>query len=184
MTRTSERRFSIASSGVSVNLDGGNEKMPRSVRSTEDFEKLLHLRLDQIANFSEHLRRHFPGVRDLPVDAVPGAHQRTLVAAAHRHGGVKVLSVEVVQPLGGVGGQVVADFLHRRDRSGIDPTGWAGTGAEGFDLTAPVEASERLGHLAAVGVLHADEQDALHDRTFFRGGTIQPIYYLNRFPII
>jgi hypothetical protein len=32
---------------------------------------------------------------------------------------------------------------------------------------APVEAGERLGHLAAVGVLDADEQDTLHEHVSF-----------------
>ena len=47
---------------------------------------------------------------------------------------------------------------------GIDPTGRAGTGAERLDLTGPVDAGERLGHLAPVRVLDADENDFLHEQ--------------------
>ena len=58
--------------------------------------------------------------------------------------------------------QVVAQLGHEADRLRVDLPRRLRAGAERLDAVAAVDARERLGHLAAVGVLDADEQDALH----------------------
>src|SRR4051794_22180609 len=61
-----------------------------------------------------------------------------------------------------VRGQVVAKLPHCRDGPGVHLPARPRAGAEGLDAVAAVDAGERLGHLAAVRVLDADEQDPLH----------------------
>ena len=65
--------------------------------------------------------RHLLGVRDAPVLPVAGAHQRSLVAAAHRHGRVVVHVRDLGQALGAMPCKVVADLAHRLDGLGVDP---------------------------------------------------------------
>src|SRR5262249_51015521 len=56
--------------------------------------------------------------------------------------------------------QVVAAFGHELDGPGVDAPRRAGAGAVRLDALAAMEPGEGLGHLAAVAVLDADEEDA------------------------
>ena len=58
--------------------------------------------------------------------------------------------------------EVIADLGHEFDRTRVNPARWPRTGAERFDPVAAVQVGERLGDLAAVTVLDADEEDAFH----------------------
>src|SRR5262249_26839117 len=83
-----------------------------------------------------------------------------LVAAAHRHGGVILHFGDLRKALGTVLRQVVAAFGHELDGPGVDAPRRAGAGAVRLDALAAMEPGEGLGHLAAVAVLDADEEDA------------------------
>lgn len=62
------------------------------------------------------------------------------------------------------GGELLAYFGHHRDDPGLGDAGRARTGAAGLHRRATEQAREGFGHLAAVGVLHADEENPLHRR--------------------
>ena len=111
--------------------------------------------------------RHVARVGDGPLLAAGGAHQRARVATAHRHRHVYHLAVERVERLRPVRRQVVADLLHRLDGPRVDAARGPRPGAVRLDDPGAVHARERLGHLAAVAVLDADEQDALHGQASF-----------------
>jgi hypothetical protein len=57
-------------------------------------------------------------------------------------------------------GQIAVNFLHGRNGFGVDAARRPGAGAEGLDVAGAVEPGERLGHLAATGVLDTDEKNA------------------------
>src|SRR5438128_2526688 len=78
----------------------------------EALHKLLDLGFDERAYFAELLGRHFSGVGNLPVEPSLGLDDGALVAAAHCHRHVKLECCQLVQALGVVGGQVVAEFVH------------------------------------------------------------------------
>src|SRR5262249_43269398 len=81
---------------------------------------------------------------------------------AHGDGDFDLLTVEGVQSFRPMRGEVVADFLHGLDCFWVDLTGWPRPGAEGFDFTRTMDSSERLGHLAPVGVLDAEKNNFSH----------------------
>src|ERR1019366_5845160 len=81
-----------------------------------------------------------------------------------------------VQPFRRMRGQGVAEFLHGLDCLRVDPTRWAGTGAERFNLPCPVNAGKRLGHLTAVRVLDADEYDFFHERISLERPSNPPLH--------
>ena len=58
-------------------------------------------------------------------------------------------------------GEVVAEFPHGGDGLRVDGRCGAATGTERLRLTRTVQAGQRLGHLAAVAVLDADEENSL-----------------------
>ena len=57
-----------------------------------------------------------------------------------------------------MGAQIVADLGHDADRRRVDHAGGPRAGAVRFGTLSAVRAGERLGHLAAAGVLETDEQ--------------------------
>ena len=67
---------------------------------------------------------------------------------------------EIPDGLGRVGGNIDADFLHRRDNDGVEFAGFE-AGAVSFELVATDIIEERFGHLAAGAVVDADEKDLL-----------------------
>src|SRR5438876_12260577 len=68
-------------------------------------------------------------------------------------------------------GQVVAEFRHGGGCLRVDPARWLGTGAERLDVGAAVHPSEGFGHLTAVGILDANEQQPPHGRPPFKAKT-------------
>ena len=145
---------------------GIGPRMPVVV-AFERGEQVRDLLFDQVTDAPKLLGGHVAWIGDFPVHPLPGEHERALVATPHRHGHVHLLTVELVEPLGGMRGEVVAEFSHGLDCLGIDPPRGPGAGAGCCDSPLAMHAGKRLRHLAAVGVFDAHKQHTLHGELTF-----------------
>lgn len=82
------------------------------------------------------------------------------IAAAQGDGDVESVWRKIGDRFGLVSGEVVAQFLHGGDGFGIDSAAGMGARAVGFNEVCTVHSGEGLGHLAAVAVFDAEEEDA------------------------
>jgi hypothetical protein len=89
-------------------------------------------------------------------------HRRrpAFILAAHRNNHVVLNVWNFRQPFGVMLLQVVAEFLHGGDSLWVDGFSGAATCTVWLDPLRTVHSGKRLGHLAAVGVLPTDEQQA------------------------
>jgi predicted component of type VI protein secretion system len=100
----------------------------------------------------------------MPMAALAPARRnpRTGVAAAHRHDRVERFIAYLVERFRMLHGQVDAALGHEGDGARIDLPRGTRSGRTRLDVLTAMRARERLRHLAAVGVFHADEQYARH----------------------
>src|SRR5882724_245966 len=127
-------------------------------------DNCFHLSLDQITHFAKLFRRHVFRIRNVPILTLLRAHQRALVTTAHSRDKVVLDLWNRRQGFRFVTGQVVADLAHCCDGLRIDLARWPRAGAVGSNPVAAMNTRKRFGHLAAIGILDTDEEDAFPSR--------------------
>jgi len=90
--------------------------------------------------------------------------------------GLHRLVEEFVEVLGGVAGDVDADFGHDFDGEWMDESGWVGSGTGDSDAVVDGGAQDPLGEVASAGVAGAEDEDErlFHERWSRRVGCDAP----------
>ncbi len=91
-------------------------------------DELVHALTDFVSDGSDLLKRLVFGVREVPVDISSAGDIRALVAAAHGHHDVGLLSKLVGEKLRLAVGEVNADLSHHLDNLGVNVLGGCGPG--------------------------------------------------------
>src|SRR5438034_934989 len=129
-------------------------------------EKRLHPPADLVTDLSDPLDGLVFRVGQAPVLHVRVQDRGAgLVVdrAAHRDRPVRRPDDLVGQQVASMAGHIDPGLPHRLDHHGARRSPGHGPGALGLSPTVREGAGEALGHHAAAGVVHTDEQDALHE---------------------
>src|SRR2546425_8521040 len=126
---------------------------------------------NQVANGAKFLTGQILWIGNLPVLAAFSANEWAFVPASHRSHKI-IFNVRYFrQRFGPMLAQVVAQFAHRCDGLRIHLARGPRAGAVSLHVVTAVDAREGFGHLAAIGILDADEQDAFASRIFGSAST-------------
>src|SRR5918994_5489302 len=122
-------------------------------------EQRLHALLDLVADPAHTLEVRVGRIVELPILVALAGVDRAGVAAPHRDHGVRRPHHLVGEWLGELLPEVHADLGHRLAHRGVDLVGGLAARRANVDPAPPQLVHQACGHLAAAGVLDADEQN-------------------------
>ena len=128
-------------------------------RDRKPSQQVFYFLSDLIPNCSKLIQRHRLRARDFPILSMLGVQNKRLILASHSHGHVEINICEVRKSFRIMLPHVIAEFRHCRHSLGMDALCGMATGTVRLDLAFTENAGKRLGHLAAVTVFDADEEN-------------------------
>jgi hypothetical protein len=125
--------------------------------------KRLHQRLDPLANLvsdpSDGIQVLARRILQIPVLVALAGVDRADVAAAHRDHHVRLAHHALLEPLRPLGRDIDPGLLDRLDDCGVESIGGFAARRGDLNTTLREALQERRRHLAAPGVVAADEED-------------------------